>query len=335
MNQTKIQYCDYTYNPLTGCSPDFPCWSYCWARKMAARMAQMPNVKHRERYAGFRPAFWPERLAEPLKVTKPKRIAVSFMGDMFQQDVHRDALLAVFGIMSMCGQHTFMVLTKRPARMTEFFATATLDECQAHLIASDWWCDVRPDMTPCKKSRIRDGRAINGTHKGLGDGNYWPLPNVWLGTTITNQDEAAERIPPLLKCPAAVRWVSIEPMQGPIDLTRIQSDTQWPGKAGPSKINALRGYTYSKRERFVLNGIVEEKGELDYVDTLDQPQIDWVVVGGGPTPMDPDWARSVRDQCGAAGVPFYFKQGSRDWPNFQHYNLYPEDLQIREFPKAE
>ena len=113
-------------------------------------------------------------------------------------------------------------------------------------------------------------------------GNQWPLPNVWLGVSCENQARADERIPILLQIPAAKHWVSIEPMLGAVDF-------HLPNGNFP-KYNALQKWTNGERAT----------------------GIDWVVLGGetgpGARPMHPDWVRSVRDQCQAAGVPFYFKQ---------------------------
>lgn len=123
-----------------------------------------------------------------------------------------------------------------------------------------------------------------------------PLPSVWLGVTTENQQRANERIPLLLQCPAAVRFVSVEPMLGPVDIR---------GALGFSFSDAHEGFLY------------------------DVPAVDWIIVGGetgaGARPMDPGWARSVRDQCKAAGIPFFIKKVFPKKP-------VPADLFIREYP---
>jgi len=122
----------------------------------------------------------------------------------------------------------------------------------------------------------------------------WPLPNVWLGVSVEDQRRADERIPHLLSTPAAVRFLSIEPLLGPVNLTRIEL-----GGGRRPTWNALSGARGFYGENTV---------RIDHGD----PGLDWVIVGGesgpGARPMHPDWARSVRDQCVAAGVPFFFKQ---------------------------
>jgi hypothetical protein len=117
----------------------------------------------------------------------------------------------------------------------------------------------------------------------------WPLSNIWLGVTAEDQQRADERIPDLLAMPAAVRFVSIEPMLGPIDLTQIPF--AYPPSDLTPRVNALTAG--------------RESGEPHWA-------LDWVITGGesgpGARPMHPAWARALRDQCKAAGVPFFFKQ---------------------------
>ena len=113
----------------------------------------------------------------------------------------------------------------------------------------------------------------------------WPWPNVWLGTTVENQGEADRRIPHLLAVPAKVHFLSCEPLLGPLDLAR------WLGRTAAGRFHA-------------------------------EPIIDWIITGGesgpGARPAHPDWFRSLRDQCAAAGVPFFFKQWGEWHPSAMH-----------------
>jgi len=102
-----------TWNPVTGCLPEFPCWDNCWARRMAIRLAANPEVKLRDRYVGFRPTFWPERLHEPLRWRKKRRVFVVDMGDLFCKAVPSHWRDEIFSVMAVCQEHTFMLLTKR------------------------------------------------------------------------------------------------------------------------------------------------------------------------------------------------------------------------------
>jgi protein gp37 len=167
--------------------------------------------------------------------------------------------------MALAPQHTFQVLTKRSTRMREYMA-------------------VNPGF------RIRT--AMQAIRRQPVIEMDWPLPNVWLGVSVENQKRADERIPDLLATPAAVRWISAEPLLGRMNLRRI--------RIAPDHhtiIDSLDGYALSDN----WSGSGHERTKLD-----------WVVVGGesgpGARPMHPDWAHSLRDQCAAAGVAFHFKQ---------------------------
>lgn len=221
MNATKIEYCNLSWSPVTGCTDELPCWSYCWARRMATRL------RGRAGYPAdhpFRPTFHPDRLGEPARHKKPKRIAVCFMGDIFNAAVPRKWRYEVMRAVKSAPQHTYLFLTKRP--------------------------DLAADEI------------------------YWrEYPNLWIGTSVDDQATADERIHHLLRCNAARLWLSIEPMRGPVNVTRLC----------PAWV-------------------------LDHPDGF----IDWVVLGGGPFPVHPNWVHSIRDQCQGAGVPFWFKSWG-DW----------------------
>ena len=147
---------------------------------------------------------------------------------------------------------------------------------------------------------------------------FWPRPNIWLGTTVENQDEADRRIPYLLEAPAAKRFLSCEPLLGPINLTRLD----------------VNGWT----EWMPLTGWAPEPGELDNNGSLAQSHaaLDWVICGGesgpGARAMSLEWARNLRDQCAEAGVPFFMKQigGVR-----KPFPEIPEQLMIRQFPSKD
>jgi protein gp37 len=228
-------------------------------------------------------------LTQPLHWRKPRRIFVCSMSDLFHESVPDKWIASVFGVMAASPRHTFQVLTKRPERMREWFAWVARDP--------SWLCygpsASLEDIAWCDKASTEQRRCIAAavTELGVGIGGgptfSWPLPNVWLGTTCEDQRAADERIPHLLATPAAVRFVSVEPMIGPVDLTDIT--------IGAEHWDALS---------------MHEAHEAD----SDGPgtRLDWVIVGGesgqGARLMDPQWARDVRDQCAAAGVSYFFKQ---------------------------
>jgi len=137
---------------------------------------------------------------------------------------------------------------------------------------------------PLRRARVDEAAFEAWRHANPPRVRIWPLRNVWMGVSCENQATADERIPHLLQTPAAIRWVSFEPALGPVDvrqaLTYLRDDLH-PEDSGGRYLASLQG-------------------------------IDWIVCGGesGPSarPMHPDWVRSIRDQCRAAGVPFLFKQ---------------------------
>jgi protein gp37 len=169
-----------------------------------------------------------------------------------------DWIDSVFAVMALAPQHTFQVLTKRVER-----ALATISSLAFRGLVSSYYDRlVRPEASPWD---------VEEMHSVL-----WPIPNVWLGVTAENQQRANERIPLLLQIPAAVRFVSVEPMLGSVGLARL-----FPSAYG------------MRNDRFQV--------------------ICGAETGPGARPMHPEWARSLRDQCQAAGVPFFFKQ----WGEFQ------------------
>jgi protein gp37 len=178
MSATKIDWADAVWNPLTGCSKVSPACDHCWAERMSKRLAGRCGYPAADPFAV---AFHPDRLEEPLRWRKPRRVFVCSMGDLFHEDVTDDQLLAVFTTMAQpqARHHTFLILTKRPDRMRE------------------WFDDAR-----------RAGLTLREGHGAV-------LPNVWLGVTAENQAMADERIPALLDTPAARHFVSWSPNWGP------------------------------------------------------------------------------------------------------------------------
>lgn len=288
---TSIEWCDRTWNPVSGCSKVSPGCKHCYAETIAHRFwKNRPFTEVR---------CHPERLDEPLHWRKPQRVFVNSMSDLFHEEVPDRFLMecfrkmtcpAVSGLHRGAERHTFQILTKRSGRMRDF----ALAMRQTGWIPQD-----------------------NST------GVTWPAKNIWLGASVENQQAADERIPILRETPAAVRFLSVEPLLEKLNLIDHLSDCPY------------RAHTSSK--------------------------IDWVIVGGesGPSarPCNIDWIHSIVRQCKAAGVACFVKQlGSR--PAWNHIvpgcsvrealeplNLrdrkgadmgeWPEDLRIREYPIGE
>ncbi len=265
---SAIEWTEATWNPLTGCTHVSEGCDNCYAaREASGRLKNHPAYKGLAKDGKFtgEVRLLPERLEEPLRWRKPRLVFVNSMSDLFNDDVPDEFIAQVFARMWWSPRHTFQVLTKRPARMAR----------------------VVPRIEERLREREQDlAGMIDPSLLDYPVPFPWPLPNVWLGTSVENQKWADVRIPHLLKTPAAVRFLSCEPLLGPVDLTAV----------GGGHLDALRG------DARTGDGTIYAGG----------PGIDWVIVGGesgpGARPMHPDWARSLRDQSVAAGVPFFFKQ---------------------------
>lgn len=259
-DNTKIEWTDATWNPITGCAVVSPGCTNCYAMKLAGtRLQHHPSRAGLTKTSKAGPVwtgevrFNKEWLHQPLQWKRPRMIFVCAHGDLFAEGVTDEWLDQIFAVMSSAPQHTFQILTKRPERMREYLTTK---------------------MRQFKISTAQV--ALEYPIPSPGIFPILPLPNVWLGVSVEDQQRADERIPILLATPAAVRWLSAEPLIGAINIV----DAMWAGDADP----------------------------LEYLSS----SIDWVVAGGesgpGARPMHPDWARTLRDQCADAGVPFLFKQ---------------------------
>jgi protein gp37 len=300
-DKSHIEWTESTWNPVTGCTKVSQGCKHCYAKHQA-----WPRLKASPQTVYFGREFedvqcHPQRLDQPLRWTKPRRIFVNSMSDLFHEAVPESFIDSVWAVMALAPHHTYQILTKRPERMRNYLTHP--ERYQRVLRAADPFRQMRPKL---------GGIGISDPASPA----WWR--QVWLGVSVEDQATADERIPLLLDTPAAVRWISAEPLLGPIRLRRPDfSDGppggplgHGPGWIGPDDGSAARG-----------------------------PTLDWVVVGGesgpGARPCHPDWARSLRDQCQAAAVPFFFKQGSAaNWPRHKSFESFPSDLQIREYPHA-
>jgi len=246
-DKSSIEWTDATWNPLAGCTKVSPGCANCYAEVMARRLKAMGNIN----YQGVvddkgrwsgQIALIPSVLDKPLHWKRPRKIFVDSMSDLFHPTVPSGYIRLVFQAMLEANWHIFQVLTKRPERMSEI------------LNRVDWWAGTEPEARK----------------------------HIWLGTSVEDQKRADERIPELLRAPAAVRFLSCEPLLGPVDLTKI------PISDSDATMNVLRRAS------------------------VFAPHVNWVIVGGESghkaRPMHPLWAESLRDQCIEDGVPFLFKQ---------------------------
>jgi protein gp37 len=290
---SAIEWTDASWNPIRGCSRVSAGCEHCYAEVFAARFSgpgrPFEGLTRRTpggpRWTG-KIRLVPEALDQPLRWRRPRRIFVNSMSDLFHEDVPFEFILAVLARCSTAQHHTFQILTKRPARMLEFFR----------------WMDS-------------------------GDAPYRVeiRENTWGGVSVEDQPAADERILPLLASPFRRRFLSCEPLLGPVDLRRVDGDTDCldPDDTGH-----------------------ESGGPARWIPG---PAIDWVIVGGesgrGARLMEETWARSLVEQCRGASVPVFVKQMGTVWAReSKHWPLgdskgaapeeWPEDLRVRQMPEV-
>ncbi|HCZ00141.1 MAG: hypothetical protein A3D16_12320 [Rhodobacterales bacterium RIFCSPHIGHO2_02_FULL_62_130] len=302
---SKIEWCDDTWNIITGCTLVDEGCRHCYAAHLITSWPAIGNHPSRKGLARKNAAgeskftgevrFNEDWLDQPLRWKKPRKIFVCAHGDLFHETVPDEWIDHVFAVMALAPQHTFQVLTKRPERARAYLngdglemgdasrganiACIAQDDFHQHLHGSTFFTPIGNEEEP---------QAVLTT---------WPLPNICLGTSISDQASADQRIPHLLAAPAAVRFISAEPLLGEVDL---------------------------KATRY---------GHMTAISRLD-----WVIVGGesGPhaRPMHPEWARSLRDQCAAAGVPFLFKQWG-EWLPLNQTALGADDAYYHPAPEED
>lgn len=273
-DNSKIEWTETTWNVVTGCTRVSEGCDHCYIERtppfrMAGRRFDRPGVGGTTGVI-----LHPDRLGVPLGWRKPRRVFVNSLADLFHDQVPDEYIARVFTTMALSPQHTFQILTKRPAR-----ARALLDSRVFRELVISGGSPV-PEALRRANAQLADRWQAE---------RWWPLPNVWLGTSVENQKFAELRIHHLLDTPAAVRFLSCEPLLGPIDLT-----------AAVWMMGSHRGHGLTASYVHAMGCCRRFHG------------IDWVIAGGesgpGARPMHPDWARSLRDQCAGAGVPFFFKQ---------------------------
>lgn len=283
---TKIEWTDATVNAVNGCSVVSPGCTNCYAMRLAGT-----RLKHTESRAGLTidtkaGPVWngitrlsKSALVQPLGWRRPRRIFWNAHGDLFHGSVPQKWIDWCVAVMALTPQHIHQVLTKRPERMREYFADP-LVAGRVQSVVDDW--------------ETEDDCPFGDNHAPWVI-DPWPLPNVWLGTSVEDQARADQRVPHLLATRAAVRFLSCEPLLGEVRLDRIHET--FDDGLGHSWESCLNGRRFSPWADGDVEGC---------------PKVDWVIVGGesgpGARPMDPDWVRSLRDQCARTATPFFFKQ---------------------------
>lgn len=329
---SNIEWTDATWNPVTGCTKLSPGCKHCYAKTLHDKRhrAYLEGKKMPAQYAHpfEHVMLHPDRLDWPLRwrgspvakiAGRPSRIFVNSVSDLFHEDVPDEFIDRVFAVMGSCPWHTFQVLTKRADRMREWFAERwqpapeksqrDLYDAQMSMARElgisqplpafvldtkgedrfDQVYTALDDVPRCVDTK--DDRLWKDGQSNLMAG-AWPLKNVWLGVSVEDQAAADERIPLLLQTPAAIRWISAEPLLGPINLDG----------AGALNLHAF-GCGYEGRWRECPEHVAGRKNCAG---------LDWVVAGGesglDARPSHPSLFQSLRDQCATAGVPYFFKQ---------------------------
>ncbi len=305
-----ISWTDETWNPIRGCSRVSEGCRHCYAETVAHRFSGPGKP-----YEGLTNAQgrWngtirvvEAHLRDPLRWQRPRRVFVNSMSDLFHENVSDETIDRIFAVMALAPQHTFQVLTKRPERMRAYVDSRA--EMLVYRDAAEYLA------TPIADALRSVSRA--GGHDWPQNAPFavqsWPLPNVWLGVSVEDQATADARIPLLLQTPAAVRFISAEPLLGPVDLA-------YPCFNGADSFGVLEG-------------------------------LHWVIVGGesgaGARPFDVEWARALVRQCKDAGVACFVKQlGARPYDSLLTWEAlgrrdgkwddpseWPEHLRVQEFP---
>jgi protein gp37 len=310
-----------TWNPVRGCSRVSDGCAGCYAEGIARRFSgpgkPYEGLIHSTGRWNGQIHLAEDHLLDPIRWGKGRRVFVNSMSDLFHEAIPFEYIDKVFAVMACTTRHTYQVLTKRPARMLEYFNRlrwnaytddkgvdegTTYDE-QVRWHGGPHGLAGLPDQV-CPSVVYDEWKPSRGRGGYDNCGPLWPLENVWLGVSCENQETADERVPLLLQAPAAIRFLSCEPLLGPINLglnlgVPLADGTVWTGS---------------------------------------KPRIDWCIVGGESghksRPMEIDWARSLKDQCAAAGTAFFMKQGARaNWYDFKNFESFPADLQVRQWPQ--
>lgn len=333
-----------TWNPVRGCSLESPGCTHCYAMNLAHRFsgpgAPFEGLTRAREKGG---PVWTGKvrqaprsvLAEPLSWRKPARVFVNSMSDLFHEGFSDTVIDEVFAVM-MAGrvfenltEHTFQVLTKRAARMADYFATPPAQLVARWAEAGDGWIIVGDGDSEWFSEYVeREASVQRGPIGNVVETRPWGfLENViprhlWLGISVEDQPRADERVPHLLRVPdtfAAVRFLSCEPLLGPVDLSEWMKPESHcsgceesfdglpalcPRCSGDSLVST---WGRAQAARWRSGERYENGGPSD-----DGPEIGWVIAGAesgcGARSMDEGWVRSMRDQCAAAGVPFFYKQ---------------------------
>lgn len=333
---TAIEWTDETWNPTTGCDRVSPGCARCYALTMAARLKAMGQPDYqtdgdpRTSGPGFGVAVHPRRLSVPFRwKRRRRRVFVDSMADLFHEAVPDAFLDQVFAVMALAKGDTFQVLTKRPERMRRYLSDpGTYRRVRREVEEGEVWRLYWETLAQWEK------REFQGRWWTPLPPDRWPLPNAWMGVSVENQRWADQRIPLLLDTPAAVRFLSCEPLLGPLDLGALYGDSP---RRYLRCVPCAQGGTSTKQSGA-------------HACHLDPPnRVDWVIVGGesgpGARPIETGWIEDVVRQCRASGTAVFVKQMGARWAAGERacgvqvdrkggrVDAWPDGLRVQEFPR--
>ena len=351
MTESKIEWTGDTWEVTAGCSRVSSGCENCYAEKLVGtRFYGMAKRREHDGVANGSPLdlslnvinpktkkwnghieLLEMNIDHPLKKKKPTVYFVNSRSDLFHEKVPFEYIDKVFAVMALCPRHRFQVLTKRPERMAEYLTKTR----PIQLLDGDPFDEISTNEFVSGEITEITGGEDRGIHgRLLREG--WPLPNVWLGTSVEDQDAADKRIPQLLACPAIGRFISAEPLIGQVFLEIPYG---------------CRSCNHSGPQVFARQGCRQCGG------TGDEPSIGGVIAGGESGPFDDvrmcrlEWFRSIKDQCEGAGVPFFMKQMGVKCHDFSDDHApcletkigtgkggdpseWPEDMRVRQVPEG-
>ena len=349
-----IAWTETTWNPIRGCSKVSPGCDNCYALAMASRFSG-PGKPFEGLVMPFGTSEWtgavrfiPEHLSDPLHWRTPRRVFVNSMSDLFSPGITNELRAAIYGVMAACPQHTFQVLTKRPeeaVKWHEWVKSEAVDADGRSMIPEAWVCAESAER------HLKRG--------GLDDRSIWPPPNIVLVTSCESQPYADLRIPLLLKCPAAVRGISAEPLLGPLDVSEYLRATRTlhvrMDIAGAIRNRAFDCFTddngdavpVREAEAGLKARLAAGEKYFPMCDCPDfdpqtgcnpklNPRLDWLIVGPETGPhrreCKLEWIESIIDQGRDAGVPVFVKAIPLGGKISKNPEEWPERLRIRMMP---
>lgn len=291
MADTKIEWSDKVWNCIRGCSIVSDGCRFCYAMRQAHRFNFEGGPYQGLTVLTSTGPKWngdvtllPDKLGDPMRWKKPARIFVNSMSDVFHEGVDDSFIDRIFGVIQLCPQHIFQILTKRPERMMQYMnepgrGGKVMEAAAREAFDQDTLVSRHGKLPETAEYHWEASNQLGQSVITVKTGT-WPPPNAWLGTSVENQKTFVERMEYLVATKASVRWLSVEPLLGPIDASVVIHPSGWVATA----------YALANTH--------------------------WVVVGGesgpGARPMHPEWACTLRDQCNTRGIPYFFKQWG-DW----------------------